>query len=82
MPGGSGCPEEEEVLTESERADLVWQKSTASGAGDCVEVAFNEAAVLVRSSRQPSGPVLSFTVSEWDAFLAGARNGEFDLKRS
>jgi len=65
-------------LTESERADLVWQKSTASASGECVEVAFTEAATLVRNSRQPSGPVLSFTISEWNAFLTGARNGEFD----
>jgi Domain of unknown function (DUF397) len=65
-------------LTESERADLVWQKSTASTGGNCVEVAFTEAAVHVRNSRQSSGPVLSFTIPEWNAFLAGARNGEFD----
>lgn len=78
MPEDSGCPQEEEALTESERAGLVWQKSAASAAGNCVEVAFTEAAVLVRSSRQPSGSFLSFTIPEWNAFLAGARNGEFD----
>jgi Domain of unknown function (DUF397) len=65
-------------LSESERADLVWHKSTASGGGECVEVAFTEAVTLVRNSRQPSGPVLSFTIPEWNAFLTGARNGEFD----
>jgi hypothetical protein len=70
--------DEEEALTESERPGLVWQKSTASTSGDCLEVAFAEDAVLVRNSRQSSGPVLSFTISEWNAFLTGARNGEFD----
>lgn len=78
-----GCREipvahEEEALTESEHANLVWQKSFASGSGDCVEVAFTEVAVLVRHSRHPSGPYLSFKISEWNAFLIGARNGEFD----
>lgn len=65
-------------MTESERADLIWRKSTASVTGNCVEVAFTEAAVLIRNSRQPSGPFVSFTIPEWNAFLAGARNGEFD----
>jgi hypothetical protein len=44
-----------------------------------VEVAFADDAVLVRHSQDSSGPVLSFSHSEWKAFLAGARNGEFDL---
>jgi len=67
-------------LAESERADLVWQKSFASGGGDCVEVALTETEVLVRHSQQPSGPYLSFTISEWNAFLIGARQGQFDAQ--
>jgi hypothetical protein len=67
-------------VTDSESADDVWSKSEASTAtGECVEVAFADDAVLVRHSHDPSGPVLSFSHSEWKAFLAGARNGEFDL---
>jgi hypothetical protein len=31
----------------------------------------------MRNSRHPSGPALIFTGSEWDAFLGGARDGEF-----
>jgi hypothetical protein len=65
----------------SESASTVWWKSSASGNGgsDCVEVAFVNDGVLVRHSRNPSGPTLSFTPSEWRAFIAGTRNGEFDL---
>jgi hypothetical protein len=67
-------------VADSERADIAWQKSTASGNnGDCVEVAFTPAAVLVRNSQDPLGPRLSFSRSEWTAFLAGAQRGEFDL---
>ncbi|HEX4091878.1 MAG TPA: DUF397 domain-containing protein [Trebonia sp.] len=67
-------------MTGSESTSNAWRKSSASGGtGDCVEVAFAEEGVLVRHSRNPSGPVLSFTHSEWKAFLAGASNGEFDL---
>ena len=67
-------------MTDSESADDVWRKSTASGSnGECVEVAFADDAVLVRHSHDQSGPVLSFSHSEWEAFLVGARHGEFDL---
>lgn len=56
-----------------------WHKSLASGAGNCVEVKLDGAAVGVRDSKDPGGAVLRFTAPEWTAFLAGVRNGEFDL---
>jgi hypothetical protein len=34
--------------------------------------------VAVRNSRHPSGPALIFTRDEMAAFLAGAKDGEFD----
>ncbi len=58
-----------------------WVKSSLSFSnGNCVEVAeeSSPSRVLVRNSREPDGPVLSFTPGEWRAFAAGARNGEFD----
>ncbi|MEV0298295.1 DUF397 domain-containing protein [Nocardia sp. NPDC050710] len=55
-------------------------KSTFSdGGGDCVEVAFFDGWVAVRDSKDLFSPVLWFTPSEWRAFLAGVRAGEFDL---
>ena len=57
---------------------LGWRKSTVSAQGDCVEVATAAEAVFVRDSKGP-GPVLRLTTSEWTAFLAGVRKGEFDL---
>ena len=58
----------------------VWRKSTRSGPNcdNCVEVAFVEGAIAVRDSKNPAGPVLVFTPAEWDAFVAGAKDGEFD----
>jgi hypothetical protein len=35
--------------------------------------------VAVRDSKDPAGPVLVFTAPEWDAFVGGAKDGEFDL---
>ena len=57
-----------------------WFKSTRSSAGkDCVEVAhLDDGRVGVRDSKNPTGGVLVFAPSEWDAFLLGARDGEFD----
>jgi hypothetical protein len=69
-------------VTDSESAPYTWRKSSVSGGGnggECVEVAFTEADVLVRHSRNPAGPMLTFTHSEWQAFLAGTHNGEFNL---
>lgn len=67
-------------MADSERISVLWRKSAASaGHGDCVEVAFMRESVLLRNSRDPSGPELRFSHSEWRAFLAGAKHGEFDL---
>jgi hypothetical protein len=56
-----------------------WTKSARSGptGGNCVEVAFLAEGVAMRNSRHPDGPALLFTRAEWDAFVGGARDGEF-----
>ena len=55
-----------------------WQKSSYSISGECVEVATVDHFVGVRDSKDREGPVLMFNTGEWNAFLAGTRNGEFD----
>lgn len=58
----------------------VWVKSSLSFSnGNCVEVAsLPDGIIGVRHSRHPAGPVLRYTRAEWDAFVAGAKAGEFD----
>ncbi|MGF7238153.1 MAG: DUF397 domain-containing protein [Frankia sp.] len=56
-----------------------WRKSSASGSGNCVEVAFVDSGILVRNSRDPQGPVAKFSPVGWDAFLSGIHRGEFDV---
>ncbi len=73
-----------EVETKGLRVDLSeahWRKSSASGPNcdNCVEVAFVGDAIAVRDSKNPAGPTLIFTQAEWDAFVEGAKDGEFDL---
>lgn len=58
-----------------------WRKASYSGTtgGQCVEVAGNlPGIVAVRDSKDQKGPVLAFGRTEWRAFLAAARAGEFD----
>ncbi len=60
--------------------DSRWIKSSLSFSnGNCVEVAgLPGGQIGLRDSKDAQGPVLRFTPGEWDAFLGGVRNGEFD----
>jgi hypothetical protein len=59
-----------------------WIKSSLSTYnGDCVEVAgLAGETISVRDSKDPRGAVLSFSAAEWDAFIGGVRDGEFDRR--
>ena len=66
-------------LTGSDVSGSAWRKSQLSvNNGACVEVAPSAGMVMVRDSKDPLGPILAYTTAEWHAFLAGAKNGEFD----
>jgi hypothetical protein len=68
-------------VSSAEVAMASWYKSSASSYnGNCVEVShLRDGLVAVRDTKdKSSGPALIFTQPEWDAFLAGAKNGEFD----
>jgi hypothetical protein len=67
------------TLTEAERARLAWRKAQASSSnGACVEIAEVSGKIAMRDSKDPDGPVLIYTPSEFRAFLSGAKTGEFD----
>lgn len=54
----------------------VWRKSTRSSTngGECVEVARNlPGVVLVRDSKDSTGPALAFAPESWVSFVRGAR---------
>jgi hypothetical protein len=61
----------DEVMTE-------FRRSTFSNNGTCVEVAdLPDGKRLVRDSKDPASPVLTFTAAEWAAFVRGIKAGEF-----
>lgn len=64
-------------MNELDLSQAVWQKSSRSSAnGQCVEVAFLDAVIAVRDSKNPDGPALVFTPGEWNAFVDGVAAGE------
>jgi hypothetical protein len=42
-------------------------------------VALGDDRVAVRDSKQPARSTLVFSTDSWSAFVAGVRDGEFDL---
>jgi hypothetical protein len=66
-------------MNDVDLSKAVWRKgSRSSGNGQCVEVAMFDDAVAVRDSKDPSGPVLTFTLAEWRAFIGSVTDGEFN----
>lgn len=55
-----------------------WRKSSYCANGTCVEVALVGDDYLVRDSKRPQDPFLSFTREEWTAFVDGVKAGEFE----
>jgi hypothetical protein len=57
-----------------------WLKSSLSTFnGNCVEVKMTpDGGAQVRNSADPNGGTLTYTKGEWDAFIGGCKNGEFD----
>jgi hypothetical protein len=62
-----------------EVTNLRWRKSSYSSGngGACVEVAPLPGGVAVRDSKNPAGPILSFTPDEWRAFISDMKTSRF-----
>ncbi len=64
-----------------------WKKSTRSngtGGSNCVEAKKDSGGqhIFVRDSKETGSGIqstLTFSVAEWEAFVTGVKNGEFDI---
>jgi hypothetical protein len=64
--------------SDSSSRDILWRTAVKSGGDNCVQVARHESVIMIADSKHPGGPILSYTLQEFDAFLDGAKKGEFD----
>lgn len=62
------------------QATPLWRKSTRSGTSGCVECCLTSHGVLLRDSKDPDGPVLSFEFSQWTAFVDQIRVHATDVE--
>jgi hypothetical protein len=64
---------------EHELISAPWRKSTFSGDAGCVELApLGDGRIAMRDSKDPDAGTLFFTRREMDAWIQGAKAGEFD----
>jgi hypothetical protein len=56
-----------------------WRKARASASANCVEVTLlPDGRVGVRDSKDPHGGMLMFGHADFDAWVAGAKRGDYD----
>jgi Domain of unknown function (DUF397) len=62
------------------KPDTPWIKASRSNTdGSCVEMRRFDGSIQVRDTKdQGQGPILRFTKSEFEAWVDGAKRGEFD----
>jgi Domain of unknown function (DUF397) len=60
--------------------EVAWHKASGSYANqNCVEAGPGACGMVhVRDSKDPDGPVLTFTAALWAAFTAGVKDGQLD----
>lgn len=67
-------------FTHRDLASAAWRSAQSDAEQpNRVEVARIPGGMAMRDSDRPVGPVLVFTDAEWDDFVAGVSDGEFDL---
>ncbi|MEV8631797.1 DUF397 domain-containing protein [Streptosporangium sp. NPDC051023] len=72
------------MVTREELASIAWHVSTRSpdAGGQCVEagpLGDGSGRVAVRHSRRPEAEVIVYSRGEWEAFVGGVKDGEFDF---
>jgi hypothetical protein len=59
-------------------ADLNWHKARSCEGGQCIIVARDKDSVVFGDSADPGGAAFSYTMTEWQQFVIGVKQGDFD----
>lgn len=57
---------------------LTWRTARRCDTGACVEIGTAGESIMVRSSADPDGVRISLSRDEWQEFVAGVKDGDFD----
>ena len=57
---------------------LSWRVAQRCNSGDCVRIASRGGMVVIGDSKDPDGPILSYSRTEWRTFVEGVKQGDFD----
>ncbi len=70
-------------MDEAQRREVIWRKSSfsADAHGNCVEAGVADQIIVVRDSKDPNGPILRFTRTEWELFLHAIRVAKVKVER-
>lgn len=62
------------------KRQVAWLRGSRCESGACVEVARIDGLYVIRDSKDPDGPRLTFTPDEWLVFTGGIRAGDFSFE--
>jgi predicted secreted Zn-dependent protease len=66
------------VMGDKSSGELTWHAARRCETGACVEIGTRGESVLIRSSADPEGPYVTLSRDEWQVFVAGVKDGDFD----
>lgn len=58
--------------------ELNWRVALTCSGGECIRVASQGDEIVIGDSKNPNGPVLTYSRTEWHAFVGGIRQGIFE----
>ena len=64
--------------TPSAPGELAWRVARDCDPGNCVRIAPDAGMIIIGDTKNPGGPVLSYTRDEWITFVQGIRQGDVD----
>lgn len=57
---------------------LSWRTARSCNGGACIQVAPSGEMIVIGDTKNPRGPVLTYTQEEWAEFVIGVKQGDFD----